>query len=253
MDPPQHQQQVGVLVQRPRTLPHCRYSSETQDWAIFRATFECAAQFYGYEDPQAKLALKYCMRDSAARAVGDIPLNNDDQTLGDVLDLYEARFMPNAQSSSAQAQFDLAKQGTRESILQWHARLRALYLRAYPGGIIDNALPIRRFALGLRRDNVMRQVLRERPEAFAEALACALNEESVIESTSPMYQVNMAKRSELKRNIDDPEPMEIGQMANNNTCFQCNKKGHFAKDCYQRKAKFQNPQKAAEKSNEDHQ
>ena len=133
---------------------------ETEDWKVFLEIFRCTALFYGYNDQQARQALKACLREDAARAVQDINPNQPNLTFDQLVELYEERFMPAAQSATAQAIFDNARQDPKESILQWHARARTLFLRAYPNDDAQNSTQlIRKFVLGLKRLNLSYQNL----------------------------------------------------------------------------------------------
>ena len=229
---------------RPKGLPSCRFGNTSQeDWRIFRGQFEDSVHFFGYTNDQAKFALFCCLKANAARCVADLRNQDRNQSYLTLLDLCQARFLPPAHSSVAQGIFEQAHQVQGETILEWHGRLRAFFNNAFPDNAVDNPILIRKFAKGLMKDNITRQVLRERPETYELALHAARNEESVLCSTASNFDMMAAKvgaRQALNKK-EAVEPMEIGQLSKYNkgnlSCHNCNEKGHFIRDCPQPKKK----------------
>jgi hypothetical protein len=72
------------------------------------------------------------------------------------------------------AEYNIAKQISSEDVGGWHARLRDLYNRAYPGKEVDNNLPlIEKFVTQLIKKEVGKFVFERDPATFAGALALA--------------------------------------------------------------------------------
>jgi hypothetical protein len=72
------------------------------------------------------------------------------------------------------AEYNIAKQISSEDVGGWHARLRNLYNRAYPGEEVDHNLPlIEKFVTQLINKEVGKFVLERDPLTFAAALALA--------------------------------------------------------------------------------
>lgn len=217
-------------------------AKETDDWISFRQAFLNAALFNNYTLRQAKLALKGAMRGAAFLSVQDIELMDDQETLEQVLDAYEAKFMPPAASDMARSRFETAMQGAKETILQWHGRLRMLSVRAYGGGNNEAQL-IRAFAKGLRVRDVRKHVLRFQPDTYDAALNLAQTEQAVIDSCShipgsvPEFATNIAGQQSrgnagARGVTQDGEPMEIGAIGKGGIqCHTCHLFGHIARDC----------------------
>jgi hypothetical protein len=87
---------------------------------------------------------------------------------------YQEKFMPPAAGVYSRAEYNIAKQISSEDVGGWHARLRDLYNRAYPGEEVDHNLPLtEKFVTQLINKEVGKFVFeRDRP-TFAVALALA--------------------------------------------------------------------------------
>jgi hypothetical protein len=169
--------------------------------------------------------LAYCMRDTAARVIGDIEVGVQGRTLAQMLDLYEARFLPSSASTLAQAKFENSRQETKESIQAYHGRLRDLWHRAYPTAAArqeTQGILVARFVKGLRRIAVRNHVLRSAPTTYLAALEAAQREQSVVYTTEAMTGAAGDTRE---------EPMDITAMDRGETCHGCGSTYHFVRDC----------------------
>ena len=185
-------------------LPTYSYNG-VDDWMEFRARFETIAELNRLTNDEAKLALKGAMQGTASATIQDIDIRQPPR-VEDVLNAYEARFLPASASQMARVNFEAAAQRGKEGIMQFHARLRTLWRRAYPN-IRDDVQLIRRFALGLRRREVREMVLRNNPLTYGGALEIAQNETSVLDVTAI---------TELgARIVDDPEAMDVSAVQGN--------------------------------------
>ncbi len=225
-------------------------NKEGESWIVWKKHFLTTSALNGYTDREKRLALAAAMHGKAALATLSIDveaqINGANPTINQILDSYQAKFRPPAASQIAQANFDRARQGKTESLLDYHGRLHALYKEAYPE-VNDEHHAIRRFMAGLRERHVQAQVLRNNPATYQAALEAALNEHSVQQ---------MGKYHHFGSNpTDQEEPMDInaiqrrnngsnygnttGGAANNNNngkkksdkCHYCKKKGHWKSEC----------------------
>ena len=215
----QQNQRIQRLQERPRPTilkPRTFGNTEAEDWITFRRHFENVVDANGWDGQIACLALSASMTGAAATAVHDFQANIQDNH-NVLLDDYEARFLPASASEMARVRFDNATQGRKETLLNWHSRLRNLFRRAYPQAGDETPL-IRRFELGLKNSILREHVLRQHPATYAAALEASQNEQSIVEVTTALH---LGPRE---------EPMEIGALSDM-TCHFCDKKGHIRRDC----------------------
>jgi hypothetical protein len=93
------------------------------------------------------------------------------------LNLYKTRFLPAAAGQLAAAQFQTAAQMDVEQIAVWHARLRTILERAFPGENIQNSrLLINKFILKLADSNIRQWTHRANPVTYNDAMTAASNE-----------------------------------------------------------------------------
>jgi len=205
---------------------------ETDDWRIFRRNFVDSIECTGHNDYQAKRALSSCMRGAAALAVEGVDYRNTAYALEAILDEYETIFLPAASSAMAQTRYETCQQLPRETILGYHGRLKALWMRAYPH-MTDESQLIRKFYNSIRGGKELRgQIMRARPATYQAVLAAAQNEcavQDTLKGTQPGY--NMHPKA------DDSEPMDLSALSLNAIaeedadCFKCKRKGHFKRNC----------------------
>jgi hypothetical protein len=215
---------------KPPPMPNIKFYDAGDDWYSFRRTFESMCDYQGYTDEKGKVALAFCMRDSASKVTEDIK-PGDHTTIKEMIEAYEKRFVPAAASALAQTKFEQAAQQHKETLREWHGRIRALYLRAYPTGKKDDVQLIRRFSQGIYRSNIRMQTMRDRPQTYADALDTAQNEQSVLDAQDPKIGTDagyIKPRTTIK---DMGEPMEIGAIQAMGACYNCGQSGHISRSC----------------------
>jgi hypothetical protein len=221
------------------------FGREEDDWSSFRVAYINAANFNRFSQTQFKQALLGCMRESAFLAVQNLNHQDDDETGIELLDRYEAKFLPPAASDLARSKFETATQMEKESIIGWHGRVLGLFSRAYGlAGNMGEALLIRAFARGIRNRRVREHCLRSQPQTFDAALAAAQTEQSVLDSSSfipgaapPNTTIAGQKVQRTGHRQGGAEPMEIGALSSataTTQCHSCRSYGHFARDCPKR-------------------
>ena len=230
-----HIEAGGSNTPRPGILkPDTFGQKDHESWPNFRRRFEHCARFNMWNEDQQKLALVNAMIGKAADAIQDLKVEQF-HTAADLLNAYEKRFMPAAQSDIVRIQFDRCRQNARESVLEYHSRLRALYRRAYPQSTDDIQL-IRRFAFGLANPMVQQMVLRNQPKTYDDALEAALNESAVMDVAGALRTGTASLGNPLPSTTGlhptdgTPEPMEIGALGSNE-CMFCGKPGHWKSRC----------------------
>jgi hypothetical protein len=108
--------------------------------------------------------------------VADLAANPPVQvtTWQDLIARYQEKYMPPAAGVYSRAEYNIAKQISSEDVGGWHARLRDLYNRVYPGKEVDHNLPlIEKFVTQLINKEVGKFVFERDPATFAAALALA--------------------------------------------------------------------------------
>lgn len=226
---------VQAQQNRPRNkpLPTLTFSNgKDEDWPTFRRGFEHMRRFQQYTEEEAKTCLAYCIRGTAARIIDDIDPRDVNISLRDLMQLYEARFMPASASAIARAEFEQAQQQPKEQIMVFHGRLRDLWKRAYPEMARNNvrgadALIVRKFAMGLRSEDVRDEVLGTPNLTYEAALEIAQNKHSVWVATTT---ATMGGNPDVKL-----DAMEIGAIgpANKGTgaCYNCGSRNHLIREC----------------------
>ena len=221
-------------------------NGQNEDWLVWKHHFQQCRRLNRYTEEEARLALAAAMQGRAAAAVMDIPVVVANSTANQLLREYENRFLPASASQLSRVQFEQVSQGPKETILDFHARLRQLWNKAYPD-LQDDTMLIRKFSLGLRRADVRRQVIRTNPATYGAALEAAQNEASVAQVCSV-----------TETGAGAAEPMEIGAVLKkrfgggkkvatmdkkraytsggstgkkNGPCHFCGKSGHWKNEC----------------------
>jgi hypothetical protein len=108
--------------------------------------------------------------------VADLAANPPVQvtTWQDFIARYQEKFIPPAAGVYSRAEYNITKQISSEDVGGWHARLRDLYNRAYPGKEVDHNLPlIEKFVTKLINKEVVKFVFERDLPTFAAALALA--------------------------------------------------------------------------------
>jgi hypothetical protein len=108
-------------------------SAEGTEWRIWRRNFEQTIQINAWPNERYQREAAAAMESTGAEFTSDIPGFVQGRNINDMLNLYETRFLPAAAGQLAAAQFQTAAQMDSEQIAVWHARLRTIFERAFPG------------------------------------------------------------------------------------------------------------------------
>jgi hypothetical protein len=116
------------------------------------------------------------MEGTAAEFTSDIPPYLAGRAIADMLNLYKNSFLPPAAGQLAAAQFQTAAQMEGEQIATWHAHLRSIFERAFPGEDIQGSrLLINKFVLKLADSNIRQWTHRANPPTYNASMTAASN------------------------------------------------------------------------------
>jgi len=205
-------------------------STSWHNWKTHFLTL-CAAQ--QLSETNKKQILLACMMDSAASIVSDLDPDSF-MTFPEMLEAFEKWFQPPAASALSRIAYNKCVQAAEEDILTYHARLRELFRKAFPGEPWHSKQDlIYKFATGLRNKTVSRAVLRAQSTSYQDALNAAQNEAAVFYCHPDS--------SEVPPDGNGVEPMEIGSICamnypkndrkpnfrpENSRCFLCKGTSH---------------------------
>jgi hypothetical protein len=152
-------------------------SAEGTEWRIWQRNFEQTIQINAWPNERCQREAAAAMESTAAEFTSDIPGFAQGRNINDMLNLYEARFLPAAAGQLAAAQFQTAAQMDGEQIAVWHARLRTIFERAFPGKDIQNSrLLINKFVLKLSDSDIRQWTHQANPDTYNAAMTAASNE-----------------------------------------------------------------------------
>ena len=200
---------------------------DPDEWRDWRIHFETAAETAGWQDLTQRRQIKLALGGEVAAQMRDLAIGNFG-TAAEMLNAMEARIIPAAQGQAARAEYQAAKQLPGETLMRWHARLRTLFLRAYPGQNPVNNVDLREnFISGIIHEGTRRGIYTANPANYQAALAAAQAEEAT--------EVRL-RRDALKHGQGDPHPSgELHYIRNQGGtgegCYLCNQKGHFKREC----------------------
>ena len=151
-----------------------------ENFLAWRSQFQVIASYHRWSDDEAKQLVYAYMKGTALESVMDISLTGP-ETIGQVLDAYQDRFLPECDSQLLRAQFACVVQMPNESVQKLHARMRVLYHLAYPDkGTRNEVYLIEKFIAALNNREVQNHVRRRKPTTYANALSIANEETSFV-------------------------------------------------------------------------
>lgn len=93
------------------------------------------------------------------------------------------------------AEFEQARQTPQEKLMDWHGRLRAIFIRAYPNrnAANDDQL-ICAFISGIADPAIKMFILEGAPNTYIDALTWAQNKEAMLLTERQMGQMHLGPR-----------------------------------------------------------
>lgn len=194
-------------------------------WRRWRHNFLLAVEINHWGNARARNELASNMTSKAKSATAHIPIDaNDANPVADLLQQYDAVFMPQANTTYLRIELAQACQKHDESILEWHNRCRELHQRAHDRPIgynWDADVQLRDdFIRGLSSKKFKEGVMNRRPQTYQEALAHAHEAYAVDRALNPKPNGASASVSAITQPRQSPL-----------RCHHCQRPGHFIRNC----------------------
>ena len=234
--------QLRELLQAARggRKPEAFSSGDPLDWINWRSHFGTCVRICGWRHKRARLEIEACLTGAAKTRTLDIVaahrpavgVNEDEVPDYELmLQALEARFMPPAASDLARSTFRLSKQSENESHLDFHARLRIQHRRAYPNmdaaaANTDHNL-IDTYCAGLLNPEVRSDVIKQRPQTYADALNIASN----MQAAAQIISNEVKAEPELNSVGTSEATAKLNAFGQPSGCFHCNG-DHAVRDCH---------------------
>ncbi|MCG8104675.1 MAG: hypothetical protein N0C91_20110 [Candidatus Thiodiazotropha endolucinida] len=160
---------------------------------------------------------------------------NQGQTWADIKKELTSRFAEVTDTQYALSLLRKVKQRAGESIQVYAERLLALAEDAFDDLGAANQQLVGFFVDGLWQDYMKMKVMRNNPDTLQDAISVA-NEEQNLRRRFDLRSHNHCQSFYSSGSSTGEEPMEISHARPSFRCFNCNKKGHKAKECRSYKA-----------------
>ena len=184
---PAQLQALANMMRGPSTKLRRMTNATPEAWLEYRRHFTKIAQLQDWDDLRCRQELAAGVQEKAGNAVADINVMAIGLNINNVLDLYQARFLPAAAGTTARTNYQTAKQLPTETVREWHTRVRELFFLAYPDGVINNAhhaMDI--FINGLYQPQIHFQTASQNIDNFTNALPFAERAETATKRLFPL-------------------------------------------------------------------
>ena len=132
--PPHHHSQSS----RPHNTKIQYFANlQGENFLAWRSQFQVIATYHRWSDDEAKQLVYAYMKGTALESVMDISLTGP-ETIEQVLDAYQDRFLPECDSQLLRAQFACVVQEPNKSVQKLHSRMWVSYHLAYPDASMRN-------------------------------------------------------------------------------------------------------------------
>jgi hypothetical protein len=205
----------------------------------WRRHVEAVAAINDWDDNRTMLEVQAGLEGQAANVTGHIDIN-DFPNAHALLEAVEEIFLPAAQSQLALGAFEVAQQVEGEPVMEWHARIRELFMRAYPGEDPNGSRNLTKtFSLGLAAEDVQEWVWEMQPNTFQEALVLANNKAAAMAMVAQARTARSSGKSQLAKQqfklsaLTGQPSQGKGSFVKGGprTCFFCKEAGHFQREC----------------------
>lgn len=210
-------------------------SAKGSDWIPWKNMFRALSQARNWGDVVARNHLATAMEGEANNRVAHInpfvnnPATHAAWTMQELLDAYDAVFLPEAGGHLARAMFKQARQKQNEDIVDFHSRLRALFSRSDPQANAEASRDLReQFINGLGDPTIRDRTMNDFPDNYTDALACATKRAAALailrSKQSTVYDADTINNL----HAGGEEGAEGGS---GGRCFNCNEYGHRWRAC----------------------
>ena len=244
-------------VDRPKTqMAKPKYYSDLpgENFLAWRSQFQVIAEYNRWSQDEGKAMAFAYMSGQALESVMDIKLNDPLESVKDVLDKYQARFLPESRSQMLRAQFDHVVQLPNESIQKLHSRMRVLYQLAYPDLKDRSEINlIERFIKALNNREVQNHVRRRKPAKYSDALNVAQEETAFVLMDAVTHSPNGPQQpmpgdgsfiGAIRARAQATPAVRPAAATSDRKCYYCGEGGHLISRCPKRLKDFLQGRKA---------
>ena len=223
---------------------------DAEKYINFRTSAETQKAIFQWSSKQAKTQVLRAISGPAAPLVKELAetVRDESVTWEDFVKRLDQIFVPLENSTLAIQQQRAAKQGERESVSVWHARCKAVYLRAFPGAKDDDRHLIYTFVSGLNHRRLREGILQQNPQEYSRALVVANTIYAALVQSHPHSQEAGAhairNEEDSEEDIDPSGGINMMQKPNNRPyvnkgrgnqmsrgCFVCGRTDHNWRQC----------------------
>ena len=207
-----------------------------ENFLAWRSQFQVIANYHRWTDEEAKQLAYAYMKGMALESVMDVRLTGP-ETIGEILDEYQNRFLPESDSQILRAQFTCVVQLPNESVQKLHARMRVLYHLAYPDPNTRNEVYLtEKFINALNNCEVQNYVRRRKPPTYTKALHIA-NEETSFLLMDLATHAPSCFQAPIPGDNSFIAALKAGcaetgkASTSRRKCYYCDEEGHFMERC----------------------
>ena len=216
-------------------------SADPGEWRIWRSNFRAHALVNNWNNEAQRTMLQVSMEGDAHRHTRGIlhHIAGHGRPLDDILTEYDNKFLSPQASTAARAAFSCAKQLPAESLMQWKARLRELFVRANPAaeaGLNVDMNMIEKFVDGLFQREVRIHTRDQGFNNLENALVSAQTKEQSVLKEGPLSHQGRVNHLTDPQSAAPPASRTPAILAIPRTpgvCWTCQSADHYQRDCPQ--------------------